>query len=68
MKQTWLLVIGGVVCLAQALYFGLNATRSVGSDLYGNRTDVTDWGKVALTVVFGFAGIGAVRAGIRKDS
>ncbi len=67
-KTSKIQVIGGIVCLAMALYFGLNATRRVPSDVYGNeRAAVTDWGRVALTLVFGFAGVGALWAGMRKS-
>ena len=54
-SRSTLVLVGSLVSLALALHFGLTA-HSMLDDVYGNpNRSITDWGKVALTLVFGFA-------------
>ncbi|WP_199041290.1 MULTISPECIES: hypothetical protein [unclassified Dyella] len=68
-RRNKLLIAGGLLSLILATACGLTATRIVVVDTsYTTRNmPVTDWGKVALTLVFGVAGIGAISHGLRKD-
>lgn len=70
-SRTNVIVIGSVVSLALALYFGLT------SNGYLQRYDefrfpngiirFTDWGRVALTLVFGSLGMSGLLSLLRKS-
>lgn len=56
LRPRHVILIVSLICAVLALYFGLDSRSSYlgGEGLYGPRTVYfTDWGKVALTLVFG---------------
>ena len=61
-----LILVGSLASLALSLYFGLTATTTL--YMLGGFTSRhwTDWGRVALTPVFGFAGCVGLMSLLRK--
>lgn len=60
-----IVIIVSLTSLAIALYFGL--TTTVEQYNYPNTKLVTDWGRVALTLVFGFGGCMGLLSALRKS-
>lgn len=66
MRSRLILVLAGsLVSLAMALYFGLTAHTMLGNYPYPDKS-ITDWGKVALTLVFGLGGCLGLASVLRK--
>jgi hypothetical protein len=61
--RTTLILGGSLASLALSLYFGLNTHAK---DLMGMPTDATDWGRVALALVFGSVGCVGIAALLRQ--
>ncbi len=65
--RTSLVSIGTLACLALSVYFGFASQQSHGMDGYGRPMDaVTNWGFVALTLVFGACGVVGLSHLVRK--
>lgn len=64
-----LILICSLVSLALALYFGLTAhmVNAVGYGYSAHDQSITDWGKVALTLVFGSAGCLGLASILKKS-
>lgn len=63
-------IIGSAVSLALALYFGLTASGYThhprNDDIGFYLVGFTDWGRVALTLVFGALGLSGLLSLLRK--
>jgi len=61
LKGQLLVALLAVVAILLSLYFGLTSlvTESSGRGLDAEYRHYTDWGRVALSLVFGIGGVGA---------
>jgi hypothetical protein len=66
-KRTLLILIGSLACLALAAYSGLTAHGTLDRGYHGD-LPYTDWGRVALTLVFGASGALGLWHCLRKSS
>ena len=64
-SRSLLILVGSLVSLVLSLHFGLTAHTV--DDGYGlHVTSITDWGRVALTLVFGAVGCSGLASLLRK--